>query len=527
MATRGPESRGGFSMESLRLPLAALGIFGILAGLGALLVEGQFGLIERVLIAAGVLLLGIYVALDPEDVWAKLTGRGAMYSGNTLVLAVAALVILGFFNVLGSRYQNKVDLTSNQQFTLGEQSAKLAQSLPAPIKVTAFLTSSDSRKQDFQTLLSDYAARSGGKLSFEFIDPETRPADAIAAGITETGTVVYQMGDKKQNSTGTTERDVSTALVKLQRPEKKIYFTTGHGERSLDSFDQGDFSQIKQALERDNFTTASLNLITTRTIPDDAAEVIIAGPTNPFLPEEMDVLRAYLEGNGKLFIMVGPGSQADFNDLLSKYQVAVNINQLVVDPAQPFLNDVRVPVVDKYGSHAITKDLRLATFYPAVGSITIPSGTSPDATVVALAQSSDQSWGNTNLQQIQRAPNDPAGPLPLMVAIEANQAGAAPAGQSGAAAAAATHGARIVVVATPNLVANRFLSVSSGNTDLFLDSANWLADQDNLIDVRAPETVSRSMLLTGPQINLVKFSSFLFLPLAVLAVGAAVWWTRR
>jgi len=38
------------------------------------------------------------------------------------VLAVAALVILGFFNVLGSRYQNKLDLTSNGQFTLGEQS---------------------------------------------------------------------------------------------------------------------------------------------------------------------------------------------------------------------------------------------------------------------------------------------------------------------------------------------------------------------------------------------------------------------
>ena len=43
-------------------------MFGILAGIGAFLVEGQFGLIERILIAAGILLLGIYVALDPEDV---------------------------------------------------------------------------------------------------------------------------------------------------------------------------------------------------------------------------------------------------------------------------------------------------------------------------------------------------------------------------------------------------------------------------------------------------------------------------
>ena len=53
----------------------------------------------RILVAGGVLLLGIYVALDPEDVWAKLTGRGALYSGNTLLIAAAALVILGLVNV--------------------------------------------------------------------------------------------------------------------------------------------------------------------------------------------------------------------------------------------------------------------------------------------------------------------------------------------------------------------------------------------------------------------------------------------
>jgi ABC-type uncharacterized transport system involved in gliding motility auxiliary subunit len=444
------------------------------------------------------------------------------------VIAVAALVILGFLNVLGSRFQNKIDLTSNKQFTLSDQSVKVAQSLPQPVHITGYLTSSDTRKQDFQTLLNDYSSKSGGKISFEFIDPEQRPSDAIAAGITETGTVVYQMGDKKQNSTGTTEKDISTALVKLERPEKKLYFTTGHGERSLDSFDQGDFSQVKQALERDNFSTAVLNLITTRSVPDDAAEVVIAGPTNAFLPEEKDTLRAYLDGGGKLMLMIGPGSQADFNDLLSKYQVSINPGAIVVDPSQPFLNDPRVPVVDAYGSHAITKDLRLATFYPATAPITIPSGSTGDATVVALARSSDQSWGNTNQQQIQKQDSDPKGPLPLAVAIEANAPGSSGSNPASTGQSTATPGgARIVVIGTPNLVANRFLSVSSGNQDLFLDSANWLASEDNLIDVRAPDTVSRTMLLTGPQINLVKFSSFLFLPLAVLAAGAAVWWTRR
>src|SRR5205807_8012237 len=139
----------------------------------------------------------------------------------------------GLFNVLASRYQSKWDLTASQQFTLSDQSIRVAQALPEPVKVSAFLSGTDTRKQDFQNLLNDYSNRSGGKLTYEFIDPDQRPGDARQAGITSVPSVVFQMGDKKQNSTGTTERDVSTALVKLERPEKKVYFTTGHGERAL------------------------------------------------------------------------------------------------------------------------------------------------------------------------------------------------------------------------------------------------------------------------------------------------------
>src|SRR5919197_6538093 len=147
MATRNAASPGSpFSLDALRLPLAALGAVGILAGLGAWLVNGQFDLLPRILIAAGILLVGIYVALDPEDVWARLTGRSALASGNTLVIAAAALVILGLVNVLSSRYQSKWDLSANQQFTLSDQSVRLIQNLTDPVKTTVYMSPSDSRK---------------------------------------------------------------------------------------------------------------------------------------------------------------------------------------------------------------------------------------------------------------------------------------------------------------------------------------------------------------------------------------------
>jgi ABC-type uncharacterized transport system involved in gliding motility auxiliary subunit len=501
-------------METLRFPLAAAGIFGLLAGIGAWLVQGDFSLLPRILIAAGVLLLGIYVALDPEDVWAKITGRGALASGNTLLIGLAVFVILGLFNVLGSRYQSKLDLTANQQFTLSDQSVKIAQALPSTVHVTGWLTSTDSRKQDFQTLLTDYSNRSGGKITFEFIDPEARPGDAVAAGITTTGTIVYQMGDKKQNSTGTTEKDVSTALVKLERPQKTVYFSTGHGERSLDGFGPQDYGTIKQALQNDNFTVNPLNLVTQRTVPDDASAVILAGPTNPFLQEEKDALKAYLDGGGKLVILEGPSSKADFSDLLQNYQVGFSGN-VVVDPGKSVPQDPRVVVVDGYGTHAVTQDLRDLTFFPLSTNITYPGTPPTGITVTALAQSSNSSWGNTNPQQIQQQPSDPKGPLALAIAVDATTPGAN------------TSGSRIVLIGSPDLISNNSLQQVPGNQTLFLNSANWVAQQDNLINIRVPDTTPRTLVLTGSQMNLIAYSSFLFLPLAVLAAGAAVWWTRR
>jgi ABC-type uncharacterized transport system involved in gliding motility auxiliary subunit len=226
-------------------------------------------------------------------------------------------------------------------------------------------------------------------------------------------------------------------------------------------------------------------------------------------------LRAYLDGGGKLFLLLDPGSKADFNDILQKWGVAFTGN-VVIDPSQNLLGDVRVPVVVKYGTHDSIKTLgSVFTFYPFTTNITYPQSPATGQTVTAIAQSSDQSWGNTNTQQIVKQDSDPKGPLAVAVAIEQT------AQQTGAPAT------RIYLIGTSGLVNNNSFAVSSGNSDLFLDAADWLAQEDNLVNIRAPDTTPRSMLLTGTQLNLVTYSSLLFLPLAVLAAGAAVWWTRR
>jgi ABC-type uncharacterized transport system involved in gliding motility auxiliary subunit len=140
-------------------------------------------------------------------------------------------------------------------------------------------------------------------------------------------------------------------------------------------------------------------------------------------------------------------------------------------------------------------------------------------TVTPLAQSTNASWGNTNPQQIQQQPSDPKGPLPLAVAVDA--------GATTPGAAPSAGGARLVLIGSPDLISNNSLQQVPGNQTLFLNSANWVAQEENLINIHVPDTTPRTLVLTSSQMNLIAYSSFLFLPLAVLAAGAAVWWTRR
>jgi ABC-type uncharacterized transport system involved in gliding motility auxiliary subunit len=76
-------------------------------------------------------------------------------------------------------------------------------------------------------------------------------------------------------------------------------------------------------------------------------------------------------------------------------------------------------------------------------------------------------------------------------------------------------------------VSNEAFNLASSNRDLFLNAANWLAEEEQLIAIRPKERESRNLFLTAAQQNLVLFSSTLFLPLIVLGLGGFVWWSRR
>ena len=162
--------------------------------------------------------------------------------------------------------------------------------------------------------------------------------------------------------------------------------------------------------------------------------------------------------------------------------------------------------------------------------INTPKDSQSGATITQLMQTSDRSWAETDLKQIKYDDGvDPKGPLTIGVAIEASVGGDTTPPSDPTSSDTNQKKTRVVIFGDADFVDNEVaqIPVPSSNRDLFLNAANWLAEDEQLIAIRPKETQNRNLFLTAAQSNLVLFSSTLFLPLIVLAIGGFVWWSRR
>jgi len=67
----------------------------------------------------------------------------------------------------------------------------------------------------------------------------------------------------------------------------------------------------------------------------------------------------------------------------------------------------------------------------------------------------------------------------------------------------------------------------SGNRDLFLNAVSWLAEEEDLIAIRAKDPESSPLLLSAVQVRAVFVFSVIVMPFAVIVTGVVVLFERR
>ena len=92
---------------------------------------------------AGVLLVGIYVAIEPGEVSGALRSRGARYGGNALLVVFVFIGILGAGELPEPAGTPSVGTSPPTALQPSEQTQKVLDNLPAPVHVIAFMTPGD------------------------------------------------------------------------------------------------------------------------------------------------------------------------------------------------------------------------------------------------------------------------------------------------------------------------------------------------------------------------------------------------
>jgi ABC-type uncharacterized transport system involved in gliding motility auxiliary subunit len=167
------------------------------------------------------------------------------------------------------------------------------------------------------------------------------------------------------------------------------------------------------------------------------------------------------------------------------------------------------------------------TLFPWSRSLDAAQTPPKGVSVSPLARTSSQSWGETDRSVFQRGeakpdPGERTGPLTvaLVATVDAADAAAKPdaAGKPDSGAAPKPAKARLVVVGTADFASNQFLG-AQGNRDFFLNVVSWLAEEEDLISVRARDTRQNPVVLTSAQSNIVLWLPLVVLPGAVLFCG--------
>jgi ABC-type uncharacterized transport system involved in gliding motility auxiliary subunit len=248
--------------------------------------------------------------------------------------------------------------------------------------------------------------------------------------------------------------------------------------------------------------------------------LVIAGPKTSILPPEASMIGQYLDGGGKAMFLLDPDTDPQLDDVLKKWSIQLG-KDFVLDVSgvgQMFGGGPGAPLVLSYGSHPIANTFKrnTMTIFPESRSIKVAEGASGGVNAVTLLTTSEQSWGETELKPGVEPKfdegKDTKGPVSL--------------GAAASKSLGENKEARLIVIGDSDFASNQAFRFQR-NGDLFMNSINWLAQDEDLISIRPKAATSRSVTMSAAQQSTFWWLVVIIMPLAVIGFGGYTWWKRR
>ena len=569
----------------LGAPLLVAGIIGLVTGIVVTAFISSMRLYGIIDIIIGAVLIGLVGAVFISTVIAAFLSRTGRYGLNTLIVLAAFTGIVVVVNLVSFENSQRMDVTATNQFSLSERTRDLLEDLQSDIRVTAFYKALEdtpgadvvARRNRVVDTLDEFDSRSG-RFSYRIVDPDLEPGVVAAyfgarpVGFVSETVVVENLDTGEYDSLQPTdagfsqlEQDLVTGLYVVTGQEQKtIYFLAGHGERNIDSGSGEGYGFLRQVLEQENYKVRALvwsSVATDVRVPDDAALVVVAGPTSELPEAHAIALDLYLLGrdlsgerrreSGRMIFLAEPDTPQTWREFIVQWGVLLSEGYIRdLDASVPGLPQTLALNVDfntlvNFNVQVLgSNESVINSAFEAALEIVAPEGQQlldvfmPDATALAPVDDGARlplAMGFTSANSFLIDDPDRTDPvtggespdrrgpfIPAMLIRSASKVGT----QVPADNLADSDISLVLTFGDADFVANSSVG-RGGGLDMFVNSTNYLVGDYSLVSIRPKAFAFREFNLDRNEYDFVRFASWLFLPGIMALTAGLVWWVRR
>ena len=485
---------------------------------------------------------GIFIKFRSIQLNNLFRSRQFRYGFNVAVSLIGIIGIALFINIIVSQSIDKsIDITRFKHYSISVQSKQILKNLDKEINVIAFFKDTNPDKSLVQEQLEAYQ-RESKFINVVFKNPELQIDLIEKYDIRIDGTTVFDSGERFEKVTIVNEQAFTTAILKLiQDITQNVYFLTGHGEHGIDGSSNFRYSQVKNELEKINYTVHQLTLLKETRVPKDCDVLVIAGPNKPIKSQEIRMIDRYLKNNGKLLLLLDPSINTveDIHSglvkLMQKWGVKIG-NDLVIDRQHFYVfSQGAIGLNLNFIYHEITQHYVNETIPFIYCRSVSPSDENQDKfsvkTILETKSSVGISWAETErdvdgtFSSNGFTPNtDIPGPVSVGVIVEKKNAEARSDSE--------TTPTRIVIIGDSDFATDAIFATDNPDVPAyapFISSIiNWLSYDVELISIDKPNPKSEILRkMNSNQRIVVQIISVFLLPILIFIAGLVVWWYRR
>ncbi len=455
--------------------------------------------------------------------------QGGSYSLAVSALVLAIVVVLNIFVSALPLSMTHYDISASKLYSITSNTKVVVNALDKDVTIY-WIVQADQEDEVIANLLDKYESLSD-HIRVVKRNPDVYPtfAQQYTDEDVANNSLVVECGDRNRyiayddiyiqkpdmysytyNSSFDGEGAITSAIDYVVNAElPKLYVLEGHGEAELPA-------NFRDQVEKENVEIDSLSLLTTDSIPVEAACLMIWAPESDISEEEKNMLQDYTQDGGRLLVVAGPGQEGNLenlNSLLTEYGVKFADGLVIEGDRGYFASQNPLLLLPELNSADVTDALIEENYHvmlPAAQGLDLSEA---QDSVSALLTTSEASYAKADGYEIttyEKEDGDAEGPFAVGVSVDCGNDG------------------RIIWFTSSFFLEDEYNAYSSGaNGDLTMNAIASMVGETEAMAIRSKSLNYNYLTISESASAWLKVLMIGVFPLAYLGIGIAVVLRRR